>query len=193
MASKQTLDVALLRYLDPDEKLLWAGKPKQGIILRPQDIYLVPFSFMVTAFTLFWEYSVIKIYLQVPQPTGVFMIFWGIPFILFGLYLLLGRLLVDARSRATTYYGVTDDHVVIIKGIFTREALSWQLRTLSDFALTERADGSGSIVFGRRPFMFLLFPPGAWPGASWSAPPSFDMIQDARKVYDIIRLAQKKI
>ena len=34
----------LSSYLDPGEKLLWAGRPAQGIVFTPLDWYFIPFS-----------------------------------------------------------------------------------------------------------------------------------------------------
>jgi len=39
--------------------------------------------------------------------------------------------------------------------------------------------------------MMAWFSTGAWPGSGKYAPPSFDMIPDAKQVYDIVRHAQK--
>ncbi len=39
--------------------------------------------------------------------------------------------------------------------------------------------------------MIKFFPVKGWPGASIYAPPSFDMIEQAKEVYDTIIAAQK--
>jgi hypothetical protein len=39
--------------------------------------------------------------------------------------------------------------------------------------------------------MNSFMPGGSWPGAGRYAPPSFDLIEAAGEVYDIIRSAQK--
>jgi hypothetical protein len=39
--------------------------------------------------------------------------------------------------------------------------------------------------------MNSFFPAGSWPGTGRYAPPSFDLIDRAKEVYDIIRHAQR--
>jgi hypothetical protein len=75
-----------------DERLLWSGRPRQGLQLRPADWYLVPFSLMWGGFALFWEYVVISEAKGAPTILAL----WGIPFVVIGLYLMIGRLFADS-------------------------------------------------------------------------------------------------
>jgi hypothetical protein len=70
------------------------------------------------------------------------------------LYLALGRFIFDAKQRASIYYAVTSKRIIIISGVFSRHAKSLNLETLTDLLLVGRADGSGTIVFGRDPFWY---------------------------------------
>jgi hypothetical protein len=182
----QSAETILCEHLDPGEHLLWSGQPRTGIRLRAQDAFLIPFSMFWCGFAIFWETSVVR--------TGApfFFMLWGVPFVLFGLYFVFGRFLTDARGRARTYYGVTNERILIVSGILTRQTKSLQLRTLADVSLTQRGDGSGTITFGSAPYINTFFPAGSWPGAGRYAPPSFDLIERAKDVYDIIRKAQKE-
>lgn len=175
----------LTQLLDPGERLLWSGKPRSGIRLRAQDAYLIPFSILWCGFAIFWEFSVID--------TGApfFFKLWGIPFVCVGLFFVFGRFFLDAYNRAQTTYGVTNERIIIVSGIFSQQTKSLQLRTLSDVSLSQRGDGSGTITFGPSHYMNAFFPVGAWPGVARYAPPSFDLIDRAKDVYDIIRKAQR--
>ena len=93
--------------------------------------------------------------------------------------------------RAGTFYGVTNERIIIISGLFSQQTKSLQLRTLTDVSLAQRSDGSGSITFGPAAFMGGFFPRGSWPGAGRFAPPCFDLIDRPKEVYDIIRNAQR--
>ena len=118
------------------------------------------------------------------------MMLWGIPFVLIGLYIVFGRFIVDAMSRAKTFYGVTNERVIIVPGLFSRQVKSLNLRSLTDVSLSERSDGSGTILFGPAYAMGRWVPAG-WPGAGRYAPPAFEMVEQAKRVYETIRQAQK--
>ncbi len=177
--------------LDADERLLWAGQPRQGVRLRAQDALQIPFSLLWGGFALFWEYQALTIAAKAPGPTAVVFPLFGLPFVLIGLYLIFGRFFVDARSRARTFYGVTNERVLIISGLFAAQTKSLPLRSLGELTLTQHADGSGTLSFGSAPLRAFAHPAGSWPGADRSLPPSFDMIARVKDVYDIIRTAQK--
>ena len=117
-----TISPQIEAQLSRDEKVLWAGQPKQGVILRGADALMIPFSLMWGGFAIFWELSV----LQSDAP-AIFVLF-GIPFVLIGLYLIVGRFFFDAKQRANTYYGVTDERVIIIDGFSkTYSMTGWRL------------------------------------------------------------------
>jgi hypothetical protein len=177
-------DQRLSRQMGSGERLLWSGKPRQGVFLRPADAYLIPFSLMWGGFAIFWEYSVLS------SKGSLFFGVWGIPFVLIGVYLIVGRFFADARQRARTYYGLSNQRVIIVSGLFTEGVKSLQLRTLSDVSLSERSDGTGTITFG--PTTPLSFGGPSWPGSGRYAPPSFDSIAGAREVFDRVRAAQKE-
>ncbi len=163
------------------ERLLWAGRPRQGVFLRPLDAYLIPFSLLWGGFAIYWEYGVLT-----TERSPLFVI-WGIPFVLVGLHLIFGRFFVDARQRSRTYYGLTSERVIIVSGLRTRAVKSLQLRTLTDVSLDERPDGHGTIIFGAAdPNSVAL----GWPGSNRT--PAFDSIPQVRDVYDRIWKAQRE-
>src|SRR5437899_365791 len=66
---------------------------------------------------------------------------WGIPFVLVGIYVMIGRFFVDARQRSRTYYGLTDQRVIIISGLRNRQVKSLPIGSLSDVSIIEKATG----------------------------------------------------
>lgn len=174
------------RELAPGERVLWSGQPRQGVYLRGADIMLVPFSLMWGGFAIFWEYSVVT------SNAPFFFRLWGLPFVGIGLYLIFGRFFVEAKQRASTYYAVTNQRLLIISGLFSRATKSRNLRTLSDLSLSEGNSNYGSIFFGGgSPFSSMYRGFSSWPGMGSQIGPHFDQIQSARSVYEIIRNAQQ--
>jgi hypothetical protein len=181
---------AVRAQLESGEQLIWSGQPRQGLVLRPSDRFMIPFSLLWGGFAIFWETTVIL--------TGAPIFFWlfGVPFVLVGLYLIFGRFFTDARARASTFYGVTNDRIIITSGKHGKRVQSLSLSMLGDISLDERADGSGTIIFAA-----TSNPPGRVGnsgsmqgiGAGRQVAPSFEMIPQAKKVYEMIRSAQRRL
>lgn len=183
--------------LGSGEKLLWSGKPRDGLIFRTSDIFAIPFSIFFCGFSIFWmvgaSYAVSAGASkgEVPAFAYIFPLF-GVPFVAAGLYMLLGRFWVEKAQRAQTAYGVTDERVIIISGLFSRTVKSLNLRTLADISMSEKHDGSGTISFGAANPMFAMFSGISWwPGFRQYSIPAFESIPNVRDVYKIIR-EQKK-
>ncbi|HXH40373.1 MAG TPA: hypothetical protein VNN08_17215, partial [Thermoanaerobaculia bacterium] len=101
--------------------------------------------------------------------------------------MIIGRFFVDARIRERTAYGVTNERIVIVSGLFKSSVKSLSLRTLSDISLDERDDGSGTITFGPAQTSALFV---AGRGARQQSP-AFEGIVNARSVQQTIRDAQR--
>jgi hypothetical protein len=156
------------RELSSKERLLWSGQPRQGIALKSSDVMAIPFSLMWGGFAIFWESSVID------SNAPFFFMLWGIPFVLVGLYMIIGRFFFDASTRRNTFYGVSNERVLIVSGIFNRQIKSLNLRTLTDLSLTEGREGEGTISFGGGSGMSSMFGGfAAWPGTSKNLGPRF--------------------
>jgi len=186
-----TFDLApqneIARVLDSGESLIWSGAPPQGMRLRASDAYMIPFSLLWGGFAIFWEASV----LRATGPNAAFMSLWGIPFVLIGLYMIVGRFFVDAWIRTKTFYGLSDRRAIIVSGVFSRTVNSLPLRTLTDISLQERSDRSGTILLGR-PQPYSSWNSGMrWPGMSQYSTPAFEMIPNAKAVHDQLLEAQR--
>jgi hypothetical protein len=164
--------------LGSNEKLLWTGKPKTGIVFRSSDFFLIPFSLFWAGFAVFWEFSVIS------SGGPIFFMFWGIPFILMGLYITIGRFFIDAYKRGKTRYGITQDRIIIKSGVFSQDVKSLNIRTLSDISLDQKADNSGTITLGPSDLRSTMSFGIDFPGQK--QPPKLDLIEDAKTVYQQI-------
>jgi hypothetical protein len=181
MQTEESTEQVLSSQLGHSEELLWSGRPRQGVYLQPRDGLLIPFSLMWGGFAIFWEFAAVK------KGPWVFEI-WGIPFVLMGLYLIVGRFFADAMQRAKTYYGLTSERVIIVSGVFSRNVRSLRVRSLLEASLSEKTNGTGTITFGPAA---PVWAGSGWPGSTKYAPPTFESIPHAREVFDRIRSAQK--
>jgi len=175
------------RELAVGERLLWSGRPYQGLVLlQPFDAFVIPFG-------LLWTGGVIAGMVGMSRsqtPADPFGLVFLSLFVAVGLYMVFGRFLVDARQRQRTFYGLTDQRVIIIRGVFRREIRSINLKAMSDLSLSERRDKTGAIRFGGSDlFLYMSGMDFWWPGIAGS---NFTRIPNARDVYDQIRAAQSK-
>ena len=178
------LTTELQEYLDSNEKLIWTGQPKKGIVFRRFDIFLIPFSLLWCGFAIFWFVSVLS------SGAPVFFALFGVPFVLVGLFFVFGRFIIDAKQRENTLYGLTDNRVIIKSGIFRKTVKSLNIKTMSDLEYDEKSDGSGTINIGpKNPMMMWGNRMNWWPGMKMSS--SLDLIQEVRKVYNKIIEIQK--
>ena len=156
---------------------------------------MIPFSLLWCGFAFFWEFMAVWGITKHSDHGGIgfeiiFPLF-GLPFICIGLYFVFGRFFTDMKQRQNTLYGVTNQRIIIRTGLFSISKKSLNLRTLSDLTLEEKSDGYGVISFGPTNPYYSRFGTGtSWPGYARYAPPCFDMIPEAKRVYEIIRQAQ---
>ena len=166
------------------EKLIWAGQPKTGIMITRSDAFLIPFSLVWCGCAIFWEWTAFV--------TGapLFLKLWGIPFILCGLYLVTGRFYIDARKRAKTIYGITNERIIIKSGIFNQEIKSLNIKTISDVTMNEKADNSGTITLGPADFKYARMQGIELPGVKQVL--RLELIEDVKSVYNKIIALQKE-
>jgi hypothetical protein len=170
--------------LDRGERILWSGQPRQGLMLRGIDAFAIPFGLLWTSIPLFGAVAAIA-----GRKSNLFALVPAIPFVLIGLYLIMGRFFVDAAQRRRTVYALTDERILIVSGLSSRNVRSLSLRTLDQVDVSARASGEGTITFGRNPFGSFALP--GWPGMKGYQSPMFEMIPDVAAVAKLIRDAQR--
>lgn len=177
--------VEIERMLQPDEHLLWYGRPQQGLRFAPQDAFQIPFSLLWGGFAIFWEAGVLL------RGAPLFFAIWGIPFVGMGLYLIAGRFFVDRARRAGTYYGLTSRRALIVKAARRRSATSIDLAAQQAVDFSENRAGRGTIGLGSASGRRVVLS-RSWPG-SLASQPTFEEIEDARAVYNKLLEAQRAI
>ncbi len=191
----QTSDEFIKTYLQGEEKLLWSGQPTKGIKLRPHDIFFIPFGLFMAVFAIVWLSIGLHVtFTEEAEETGlviwIFMLLFGLPFLIIGLYFLLGRFLVEAKQRKKTFYGVTSERIIVVSGLFSQKVTSLNLRTLTDITMHQKRDGSGTIIFGPSNFMSNIFIAFQQFGMGQISP-QFEFIPNVIEVHNIIRDTQK--
>ncbi len=173
--------------LNPAERIIWSGQPQQGLLLRPIDAFMIPFSLLWCGFAFFWELGVIS-----DGAPFIFMI-WGIPFILVGLYFVFGKFLVDNLQRKKTYYALTDQRALIISRLHTQTTRTIKYKKITDISISTKSNGKGTITFGTPNSRSWMNSLNWFPNSSTSNDvPRFEMIEDAKMVYEHIKRFQNE-
>lgn len=174
------------RYGVAPQDLVWTGRPPTGIRFRRADIYLIPFSLMWAGFAIFWESAVL-----VGHGPWFFRL-WGIPFVVIGLYIAVGRFFWDSYRRSKMWYGLTTDSALILIEGSRRSLQRLYLPSVNSIGLDLSADGTGTISFGDVPMRWF----GGQGWESWSGGPlvpSFEGIPDAQHVYELCGGSQRRV
>lgn len=176
------------RYeLNIGEKVIWSGQPQQGIILRSSDVFMIPFSLMWGGFAVFWEFTAIT------GGAPFFFWLWGIPFILAGFYMIIGRFFFDYVQRKKTYYALTNERVIIISGISNQNTKSLDISKLPEININTKSSGKGTITFGPIHPMSWMYAGSGYPNMGrYNISPSFELIEDVNTVYQHIKRLQKE-
>lgn len=183
-----TLLPVMRQKLRPGEQVLWTGQPRQGFFLRSTDSFLMPLGLGWGALAVFLAISLF----QSPAPFqfGDLIVYTiDIMFAIIGIYLAVGRFFYDRMRRRHTWYAVTSSRAMIIQDWPFERVNSIELDHLTDMHLDEGFDDVGTIRFpgGDETVFYLMGGNESWPWAAGVAPPSFERIHDARRVYDLIR------
>jgi hypothetical protein len=171
----------------PGERIIWSGVPGQGLLLTGSDALMIPFSLVWAGFAIFWERTVLQ------QNGPFFFKLFGVPFVLIGLYLVVGRFFVDAWIRRGMQYAVTNKRMLISRSPPFGKLTAVSLDSLPEATLTERGNGRGTIRFGQ-PAQFWTRSGGY---SSWTpsldVTPQFLNIEDARSVFNQIQSQSRSV
>jgi len=181
----QELEQELRTELTAGERLLWSGRPRTGVIFRLADGFNLLFGIFWLGFVVYWILSAY----QAGAPIS--FVAFGLPFLLIGFYMTVGRLVTDALQRKKMVYAVTNQRVIILQGIWNRSVHSLNLRSLPETHLIARSDGSGSIFFGQAASYGRYFRASGRMGAFRLT--AFETIPNVRSVHEIILRAQREV
>ena len=112
------------------EKVLWTGCPKQGILFSLRDLFRIPLGIFNAAITILVVYSLLTHDYQILVSCIVYVIL--------GYAYVLGRLLPERKRRAETQYEITSDRIIVRRrpNFFADAVTSYSLNTVSYTHLT---------------------------------------------------------
>lgn len=170
-------------FLDPDERIVWEGQPASDtFLLRPEDSKLIPFSLLWGGFALFWNVSVWS------QGAPLFFQIFGLPFLVVGIYITIGRFFHDALRRRRTRYALSTRRALI-----ATDANGGSIRTLplqAENPLELKPGRNGSITIG--PKTSGVNTQATWGfGSGAQGNFTFEFLPNPDQVYQTIRQLQR--
>ena len=181
--------------LVPGERLLWTGRPQQGLALRASDLLFIPFMSLWLTMAM-WGLIVSL------RQEGLTTLKFTAPFVLFGVAFVFARYWFDAKLRGRTFYGLTDRRAIIVTYWLQQEINSVYLKELLELRFTRRSDQTGTLEFFTdlggfnrwRGVGFGYNRSGLWwPGTRhrrFLIPPAFEMIANPLEVEQLILKAR---
>lgn len=184
--------------LMPSESILWTGQPDPRIRFTKGDIFFIPFfTIAALTFLMMWVGTMFAAFSSdADRPSPIFAITLA-AFPLFGLYAAVGRFYYKKWRKKRTFYAVTDKRaleVTTLAGnqwriLCGRQSQSVDLNTLQTISKDIRRNGSGTIIFGKKPMLYNLeFNTGMefLSRSNNSAPVMFFDLRDANEVYELV-------
>jgi hypothetical protein len=154
----QTDEARIGEELRPGEKLLWSGRPQRGFLFHPASILLIISLLLIVGLI----YGLITLH-GIPQAIRIIEIVTAAArqrftttgliaglLVLFGLVAIWGFVFYPLQRRRTVY-ALTDQRAIIIPGLSSRRARSFELGSLNFTALTRLAGRRATIIFGAYP------------------------------------------
>lgn len=132
------------RELRSGEKLIWADRPAPAVH-RKRGMSRFLFGIPFTAFACFWIWGAGQGFGQ--SLMGSVFPFFGLPFLLAGIWMLLSPLRAEKMAQSTVY-AVTDQRLFISSGGKSRKVQSYGPRDITKVERNEHDDGLGDVVFG---------------------------------------------
>ena len=184
------MDIGLFQgRLLPRERIIWSGRPAQGLLFLSRDLFMIPFSLLWCGFAIFWTNMAIK------QGAPLFFYAWGMMFVCIGLFLVFGRFAFDAWLRRRMSYAVTNRRILITRAAPFATFRSIDLEQLPEVQFTGAGATRGTLRFGPTASSFGYSTVGNSRMSSWlpalDPVPQFLGIEDPQRVFDLIMKASR--
>jgi hypothetical protein len=171
--------------IDPDERILWQGKPVSRLVFRPSDLVISAFGVFFFCFAVFWM-TMAGWISSGTGPMGYIFPLFGIPFVLVGAYMLFGKYFWDAYRRRRTWYTLTDRRAFIATDIIGN-------RTLKDYRIEPDSDITLLEEGGEQTIWFAEVVKRGQKGATYTEPVGFELLADGREVYSVMQDVRRQL
>ena len=169
-----------INWLQPDEKIVWQGRPLATRIFTKNDLYLIPIN-------IFFIWSVLNTYLNYGLDLILAMFFVLV------FYLAIGRYIHKYFKKKDTIYYITDKRVVIIDDRHKKMLQEMEYSKIKKIEKSIGKNGIGNLTFGT-PTTLQMFQGDtgfeAYRRPNWSEPsgptPAFYGIEDCETVYQLV-------
>lgn len=173
------------------EQVLWLGQPVRALFNK-RDIVELPFGVFWLAFSIFWMYGASGHFDRTQNKGSGWFALFGIPFVLTGLYLVLGKFIYRYWRRTRTCFAVTNKRVLSVSDAPSRTTISAYLESLPAITKSVRRNGVGTLRFGN-PLPSSAY----WRGFPWGSEsaddvPTFYDIPDAEMVFKMVSELREK-
>lgn len=161
-------------YFDSGERLLWQGAPGRGIRFSLGGLILSVFGLFFLSFSMVW----VGMALQMSTGSAMDYLFpmFGMPFVLVGLWLVVGHWFFDAYKRKNTRYALTTKRALIARTLFGRRMESYEISATSPLTLVEGK--SDTVNFAEKTVRGK--------NGTSQVPIGFRFISDGRQVYNML-------
>ena len=126
------------------ETILWQGQPASGILWRNLLQKETIIGLVFGGFAIFWIIGArSNVPASAPDVFSLIFPLFGLPFVLIGVWLVIGRLIWDAALRSGTHYTLTDRNAYISRDMLGRRSFeSWPLDGIKAMHLDDGHPGS---------------------------------------------------
>jgi hypothetical protein len=173
-------------YLAPEEKVLWRGKPeRKEFVFRTWPLSLFGALLIMSVIA----YETVILTSDAPR----WLVWWGVPFALAGLYMAVGHFLVTSYEWRQTEYLITPSRLLIRHGIFSPKVTVYSLIGLPHTQVRMHGENVGSILFEPREGEGY----GPWPGYQnmWPYTPGYLLglmyVRHPQEVQKVIERARR--
>ena len=173
------------------EQVLWSGQPERAPFCK-RDILEWPFGVFWLAFSIFWMYGVSGRFDNKAGKGSPWFVLFGIPFVLIGLYLVMGKFLYRYWKRGRTYFAVSNKRVLVITNAARKTCISAYLESLPAITKSIGRSGVGTLRFGNPLPAYARWWGFPWADESADGVPAFYDIRDAEMVFRLVSELREK-